>query len=53
MCVFLIDINSMPHYTVTLHAMHNLRFSFAITFTFNNDKTIVEIHYVNDNIFGV
>jgi len=27
---FLIDINSMPHYTVTLHALHYLGFSFAI-----------------------
>jgi len=42
---FFIDINIMPHYTVTLHALHNLSFSFIITFTFNNHKTIVEIHY--------
>ena len=49
-CVcFYIDINNMPHYTVTLHALHNLSFSFTITFTFNNKKTIVEIHYNVDN----
>ena len=46
---FFIDINSMPHYTVTLHSSHNLRFSFTITFTFNNHKTLVEIHYNVDN----
>ena len=40
----------MPHYTVTLHALHNLSFSFTITFTFNNHKTKVEIHYNVDNI---
>jgi len=44
-----IDINSMPHYRVILHALHNLSFSFALTFTFNNHKTIVEIHYNIDN----
>ena len=44
-----IDINSMPHYRVILHALHNLSFSFTITF--NNNKTTVEIHYnVNNNI---
>ena len=30
--LFLIDINNMPHYTVTLHALHNLSFSFTITY---------------------
>ena len=44
-----IDINSMPHYRVILHALHNLSFSFTITFKFNNHKTIVEIHYNVDN----
>ena len=44
-----IDINSMPHYTVTLHASHKLSFSFTIIFTFNNNKTIVEVHYNVDN----
>ena len=47
--MFFIDINSMPHYTVILHALHNLSFSFTITFTFNNHKTIVDIHYNYDN----
>ena len=51
---FLIDINSMPHYRVMLHALHNSSFSFTITFTFNNQETIVEIHYnVDNNIFDV
>jgi len=51
---FLIDINSVPHYKVILHALHYLGFSFSITFTFNINKTIVEIHYnVNNNIFDV
>ena len=51
MYVFLlfIDINSMPHYTVTLHALHKIRFSFTITFTVNNHKTIDEIHDNFDN----
>ena len=49
-----IDINSMPHYIVILHALHNLSFNFTITFTFNNPKTIVEIHYnFDNNIFDV
>ena len=52
--IFLIDINSMPHYIVILHALHNLSFSFTITFTFNNHKTLVEIHYnFDNNIFDV
>ena len=50
---FFIDINSMSTYIVTLHALHNLSFSFTITFTFNNDKTIVEIHCNVDNIFDI
>jgi hypothetical protein len=50
----IIGINSMPHYIVILHVLRNLTFSFTITFTFNNNKTIVEIHYnVNNNIFYV
>ena len=49
-CVhFYIYINSMSHYTVTLHALHNLSSSFTITFIFNNHKTVVEIHYNVDN----
>jgi len=39
----------MPHYTVTLHALHNLTFSFTVPFTFNNNKSIVEVHYNVDN----
>jgi len=39
----------MPHYTVTLHASRNLSFSFTITFTFNDNKTIIEVHYNVDN----
>ena len=39
----------MPHYIIILHALHNLSFSFTITFTFNKHKTIVEIHYNFDN----
>ena len=39
-----------PHY---VHALHNLSFSFIITFTFNDHKTIVEIHYKFNNIFDV
>jgi len=31
---FLIYINSVPRYIVTLHALHNLNFSFTITFTY-------------------
>ena len=51
---YFIDINSMPHHIVILHALHNLSFSFTITFTFNNHKTIVQIHYnFNKNIFDV
>jgi len=46
---FLIYINSMPHYTITLHASRNLRFSFTVTFTFNGNKTIVQVHYKVDN----
>jgi hypothetical protein len=35
----------MPHYIVILHALHNyLSFSFTISFTVNNHKTINEIH---------
>ena len=50
-CVFFIDINSMFHYIVILYALHNLSFSFTITFTFNIHKTIVEIHYsISNNI---
>jgi len=48
---FLIDINSVPHYRVIQSALHNLSFSFALTFTFNNHNSIVEIHYnINNNI---
>ena len=43
------DINSMPHYRVILHALHNLSLRFTITFTFNNHKTVVEIHHKVDN----
>jgi len=39
----------MPHYIVTLHALHNLSFSFTMTSKFNNNKVIVEIHYNVDN----
>jgi len=46
---FFIDINTMPHYIVILHTSHNLSFSFTVTFTFNNSKTIVEVHYNIDN----
>jgi len=31
----------MPRYI----ASHNLSFSFTISFTFNDNKTIVEVHY--------
>ena len=48
----IIDINSM-HCIAILHALHNLSFSFTITFTFNNNETIVEIHCDVDNIFDV
>ena len=49
--VFFVDINSMPHYRVILHALHNLSFIFPIPFTFNNYKTIVEFHHnVDKNI---
>jgi len=48
-CMCFIDINYMPHYRVILHALRNLSFSFTITFTFNNHKTVVEIHYNVDN----
>ena len=47
-CVF-VDINSMPLHIVILHALHSLSFSFTITFTFNNHKTIVKVHYNFDN----
>jgi len=41
--------NSMPHYVATLHALHNLSFSFTITL--DKNKTIVDIHYnVDKNI---
>jgi hypothetical protein len=44
----------MPYYIVILHALRKLGFSFTITFTIKNKKTIVEIHYnVNNNIFDV
>jgi len=39
----------MPHYTAILHASHKFSCSFTITFTFNNNKTIVEIHCDVDN----
>jgi len=39
----------MPNCIVILHALHYLSFSFTITFTFNNHKTIVEVHYNIDN----
>jgi len=32
MYVFLNDINSMPHYTVIMHALDYLNFSFTINF---------------------
>ena len=52
--IFIIDINSMPHYTAILHALHNLSFSFTITFTLNNNKTIVVTHYnIDNNIIDV
>ena len=51
---FFIDNNSMPHYAVIHHALHNLRFSFKITFTFNNLITRVIINYVLDTkVFDV
>ena len=50
-CVFFIDISSMSHYIEILHASHNLSLSFTITFTFNDNKTIVEVHYKVDNNF--
>ena len=44
-------LTTCPHYIEILHALHNLSFSFKITFTFNNNKTIVEVHYnVYNNI---
>jgi len=46
---FCIEINSMPHYRVIVLALHNLSFSFTITFTFNNHGTIVEVHHNVDN----
>ena len=47
-----VRVNSMLHYTVTLHALHNLSFSCTITFTFNSHKTTVEILYnFANNIF--
>ena len=50
--VFFVDINNLPHYTVTLHALPDLSFSFTIPFTVNNHKIIVEIHYnFNNNTF--
>ena len=53
-CVFFIYINSIPHYKVILHAFHNLNKSFTITFIFNNNKTLVVIHYnFDNNIFDV
>ena len=33
-CGFIIDINSMSHYTVILHAFRNLCFCATTTFTF-------------------
>jgi len=39
----------MPLYRVILHASHNSSFSFTITFTFNDNKGIVEVHYNVDN----
>ena len=49
---FFFDINNMPHYSVILHALHNLSFCFTMPFTFNNHKTIVAFHYnVENNIF--
>jgi len=49
-----ICINIMPHYIVILHALHNLSFSFTISFIFSNHRAIVEIHYnVDNNIFDV
>ena len=51
---FFIDNNSMPHYAVIHHALHNLKFSFKITFTFNNLITRVIINYVLDTkVFDV
>ena len=49
-CACFLLILTASHYRVILHALHNLSFSFTITFTFNNHKTIVQIHYNVDNI---
>jgi len=46
---FFFYINIMPHYIIILHALHNLNFSFTITFTFQNHKILVEINYNVDN----
>ena len=52
-CVF-IDISSIRHYVVILHALHNLCLSFTITLTFNNYNTLVDSHCNFDkNIFDV
>ena len=45
MMFFFIGINSMPHYMVILHALHNyLSFSFTVSFRVNYHKTIDKIH---------
>ena len=42
---FVILFNSMPHYMVILHALHNYNFSFTITFM------LIVIHYnVGNNV---
>jgi len=43
-CVLLI-LTACPITLVILRALYNLSSSFTITFTFNNNKTVVEIHY--------
>ena len=43
-CVF-IDINSMPHYMVMLHALHKyLSCSFTVSFAVNYHKSIDKIY---------
>ena len=46
-CVFFVILfNSMPHYMVILHALHNLNFSFTITF-----MLIVTQYNVGNNVW--
>ena len=53
--IFLIDINSMPHYIVILRALHNyLSFVLQYLLQLIITKTIDEIHYnFYKNIFDV